>query len=219
MRKISYAAFIVSTVGASICIPAALYLIFLYVPNEVFMGPVQRLFYFHVGAALASYFAYALLFAGSLWYLATQSLEADTLAAAAGEVAFLFCSIVLSSGMIWGKAVWGVWFNTEPRLLTFLLLWFLSLSYVLLRKFVNRAQVAKSSAVLGVSAAVCVPLMVFSIKLLPAVKQLHPEVIERAGLAPSMRIALAVTVLAVFLLQAMLLSLRVRLGLLELKRQ
>lgn len=206
---------IICGVLAAILGPAALYLAFVYAPDDAFMGAVQRIFYFHVASATASYASFLVLFAGSTTYLATRSAMADALAAAAGETGLLLCTIVLASGMIWGKAVWGVWFNTEPRLLTFLLLWFLTLAYVLLRSFSTASDVARHSAVLGIVACVSVPLMILSIKLLPAVKQLHPEVIERGGLAAEMKPALFVSMLALLVLQGLLLTLRARTLLLE----
>ena len=207
--------YVVFLLLALLSIPLALYASFIYAPNEQFMGAVQRIFYFHVGAAVASYVCFAILFIGSIVYLATNSVLADVFAEAAGEVAFLLCTVVLVSGMIWGKAVWGVWFNTEPRLLSFLLLWFLTLGYVLLRSFASGIHVSRHSAVLGIVACVSVPLMIFSIKLLPAVKQLHPEVIEKGGLASEMKVALVSAIIAMLLVQGTLVLLRARIGLLQ----
>ena len=64
----------------------AMYNVFLVVPNERFMGPVQRIFYFHVGCAIACYVAFGVLLIASLGYLATRSQIADAIAQAAGEV-------------------------------------------------------------------------------------------------------------------------------------
>lgn len=191
------------------------YLVFLYVPNERVMGPVQRIFYFHVGSATASYCAIAIVLIASMSYLATRSWKMDVVAEAAGEVGFLLCTIVLISGMIWGQSAWGTWFRWEPRLITFLLLWLLFLGFNLLRMFGDPDKIGSHSAVLGIVGAVTVPIMVFSIKLLPQVAQLHPEILEKGGLDPKMKFALFVTMAAIVFLQFLLIWLRARIGFLS----
>ncbi|MDC0358944.1 cytochrome C assembly protein, partial [Oligoflexia bacterium] len=68
------------------------YLVFLWVPNEQIMGPVQRIFYYHVGSAIACYFSFGIVFVASLAYLANRSAKADMMSEAAGEVGFILCT-------------------------------------------------------------------------------------------------------------------------------
>jgi heme exporter protein C len=192
------------------------YLVFMVVPNERTMGPVQRILYFHVGSAFACYCSAALVLTGGLWYLATREDKADRLAQAAGEVGLVFCSMVLFSGMIWGHSSWNTWFRWEPRLVTFLLLWFVFLGFNLLRAFGERSRVAVQSAVLGIVGAVTVPLVVFSVYFLPNVPQLHPKEVVVGGLAhPAYRLTFWCSVFSLVLLQFFLVWLRTRLGALE----
>jgi heme exporter protein C len=192
------------------------YLVFLVVPNERTMGPVQRILYFHVGSAFACYISAALVLAGGLWYLATREAKADRLAQAAGEVGLVFCSMVLFSGMIWGHSSWNTWFRWEPRLVTFLLLWFVFLSFNLLRIFGDRARIATQSAVLGIIGAVTVPLVVFSVYFLPNVPQLHPKEVVVGGLAhPAYKLTFWCSVFGLILLQFLLVWIRARLGSIE----
>ena len=162
------------------------YCVFLVVPNEQVMGPVQRIFYFHVGAAMAAYAMIGVLFVASILYLANRTVQWDFLAESAGAVAFVFCSVVLASGMIWGHSAWNTWWRWEPRLVSFLVLWLLLLSYLLLRSLVaDSAKQRNFAAVLGILAAVNVPIVIFSIKLLDQSQQLHPEVVAKQGLRDS----------------------------------
>jgi heme exporter protein C len=194
----------------------ALYFIFLVVPNEKVMGPVQRIFYFHVGSAIACYCACGLVLVGALGYLATRSRKVDALLEAAGEVGFVFCTIVLASGMIWGHSAWNTWFRWEPRLVSFLVLWFIFLSFNLVRFFGDRERVAAHSAVLGIVGALMVPVVVFSIKFLPNVPQLHPVIVENRGLKdPRFVAGMFIAMGALVLLQALLILIRTRIGLLE----
>src|SRR5262245_42515312 len=83
-------------------VAATNYLVFMVVPNEAVMGAVQRIFYFHVGSVMAAYTMIALLFTASCFVLVTRKPEWDIAAESAAAVAFLFSSVVLASGMIWG---------------------------------------------------------------------------------------------------------------------
>ncbi len=197
----------------------ALYVVFLLVPNEKVMGPVQRIFYFHVGSAIACYCAIAVVLIGALFYLATRSSTCDLISEAAGEVGFVFCTVVLVSGMIWGHSAWNTWFRWEPRLVTFLLLWFIFLSFTLLRVFGDRQRIAMHSSVLGIIGAIMVPVVVYSIKFLPNIPQLHPVVVENRGLRdPLFTYGMFISMGALVLLQALLIVIRIRIGFLQVRR-
>ena len=161
----------------------AQYLVFMVVPNEQTMGAVQRVFYFHVASAIACYAAFAVVFVASLQYLASRRTSSDILCVAAGEVGFVLCTITLISGMIWGHSAWNTWFRwEEPRLVTFLVLWLIFLSFTVLRNFGDPTKSAVHGSILGLIGAASVPLVYYSIKLLPQSARLHPEVIEHGGL-------------------------------------
>ncbi|MCB0332151.1 MAG: cytochrome c biogenesis protein CcsA [Bdellovibrionales bacterium] len=198
----------------------ALYLTFLVVPNERVMGPVQRIFYFHVGRAFAAYCSIAVVLVSSIAYLSTYKSSFDIVNHAAGEVGFLFCSIVLFTGMIWGYSAWNTPFRLEPRLISFLLLWLLFLGFNLLRVFGDEEKMGKHCAALGILGAITVPLVVYSIKLLPQFAQLHPQVVERGGLHDSsMKHTFLMASLAVIALQFLLVWFRARIGFIEQKRR
>lgn len=193
------------------------YLVFMVVPNERIMGPVQRIFYFHVGSAIACYCAFGIVLITGLAYLATRDMRADAVSQAAGEVGFLFCSIVMITGMVWGHSAWNTWFRWEPRLVTFLLLWLIFLSFNILRAFGDAEKIATHSAILGILGAITVPLVIYSIKLLPESMQLHPVVVENQGLRdPSYRSTMFWCIGTLVAFQALLIWFRARIGLIEL---
>lgn len=183
----------------------SLYLIFMWASYEKTMGAVQKIFYFHVGFALSSYIAIFILFCTSLSYLLTKEKIWDLVSEVSATIAFLLTSIVLVTGMIWGKAAWGAWFNWEPRLVSFLLIWLMLLSLVVMRKFSSSNITAELSSVLGIVCSILTPVMIYSIKFLPNIMQLHPE-IERGGLTSNMKITLLVTTLSCFVFTIFLLS-------------
>lgn len=207
----------ISTLVALALVGLAQFFIFMIVPTEQVMGAVQRVFYFHVASALACYAAFGVVFIGSVAYLVTRRERADILSAAAGEVGFVLCTIVLITGMIWGHSAWNTWFRwEEPRLVTFLVLWLIFLSFTVLRNFGDPAKTAVHGSILGILGALSVPLVYVSIKFLPQSARLHPEVIERGGLKdPTYWQAFGVSVVALLSLCALLVWLRYRVGVLE----
>jgi len=168
---------------ALILVLVAKFYIFVVTPNEKVMGAVQKIFYFHVGSAASAYLMIGILFVASIFYLRTKKHVWDIVAHSAGSVALLFCSMVLASGMIWAHSAWNTWWRWEPRLVSFLVLWMIVCSYVLLRLFTESVPKHRNfAAVIGIIAAVHVPIVVLSIKFVEHSQQLHPEVVAKAGL-------------------------------------
>src|SRR5437867_13026185 len=192
---------------------AALVLVFLVVPTEADMGIVQRIFYFHVASAWVAFLGFFLVAGASAVYLWNGSPAADRLAYAAAEVGVLFCTLVLVTGPIWARPIWGVWWTWDPRLTMTVVLWAIYASYLMLRAFGGGdAALARYAAVLGIVGVLDIPLIVVSVALL---RGMHPAVITRneggSGLVdPWMRIALLVSAVALILLGSWLMQLRVR---------
>jgi len=163
------------------------------------MGAVQRIFYFHVGSAIAVYLMLALLFVGSVCFLFTRKIEFDALSKAGASVGFLMCTIVLGTGMIWGHSAWNTWWRWEPRLVSVLVLWLLLLGYTLLRSTMrDHSSVRNSASVVGILSAVQVPIVMFSVKLIDHTEQLHPQSVSNQGLEdPSYVWALVLSIIAV----------------------
>ena len=194
----------------------SLYLIFMVVPNERFMGPVQRILYLHVGSAIACYLMMGMVLVGSIGFLTNRKRKFDHYAAAGAEVGFILCTITLVTGMIWGYFAWNTVFRWEPRLVSFLCLWFIFLGLFALRLYGDRSKIAGQSAVLGVVGAVTVPLVIYSINLLPHIAQLHPQVIATGGLKdPSYRYTLRVGILTMALFGFTLAYMRAKISELE----
>lgn len=159
------------------------YGVFVFAPGEQMMGPVQRLFYFHVSFAICCYFMVGILFFGSTFYLSQRKSEWNLVARAGAEVGFLLASLVLLSGMIWGHSAWNTWWNWEPRLVSFLILWLILFSYLVLRSYTSSdSRQSAFAAVLGILAAVNVPIVMVSIRFLDHSQQLHPKVVADQGL-------------------------------------
>jgi heme exporter protein C len=139
-------------------------------PTDAAQGDVGRIFYYHVPIAMLSLLFPYLNFAASLAYLywrhrdPLKALTADAFALASAEVAVVYATIVLLTGMLWGRAAWGIWWAWDARLTSMLLLWLLYVSYLMLRSFSSTGQSHTLAAVLSVFAAVDVPIVYMSIR-------------------------------------------------------
>jgi heme exporter protein C len=186
-----------------------------YVPTETSMGIVQRIFYFHVPAAITAFLAFFVAFVASIGFLATRRLGWDNVALASVEIGVMFCTAVIVTGPLWARPVWGAWWPWDPRLTTTLILWLLYIGYLLLRSYTeNREQQARFCAVLGIVAFVNVPIVYFSVKWWRGV---HPVVFgaQGGGIAPKMLHTFQGALVTFFLLYGLLLAQRARLARLE----
>jgi heme exporter protein C len=139
-------------------------------PTDAAQGNVGRIFYYHVPSAMMGLVFPYINFLAALAYLywrrrnPLRALAADALALASAEVTVVFVSIGLITGMLWGRAAWGIWWAWDARLTTYLLLWLLYVSYLLLRRFSSTGESHTLSAVLSIFAAVDVPIVYMSIR-------------------------------------------------------
>ena len=177
-------------------IVVALYMVFVWVPTESSMGIVQRIFYFHVPSAWAGFLAFAVVFVTSILYLAKRDSKWDVVAHCSAQLGVLFTTLVLLSGPIWARPVWGVWWTWEPRLTTALVLWVIYVAYLLVRGYASdREQGARFAAVIGIVGFFDVPIVFLSISWWRT-QHPGPLVFQSGGLAPSMLATLLVSVAA-----------------------
>jgi len=186
---------------------AALVMVCLYVPNERVQGVVQRIFYFHLPAAWNTFLGFFIVAGASASYLWQGNRFSDLLAQAAAEIGMVFCTIVLITGSIWARPIWGVWWTWDPRLTMVVVLWAIYAAYLLLRHLAgDTEQIARYAAVLGIVGVLDIPLLHISVRLW---RGIHPK-IERGGLAPEMMWTLLMCTAAFLCLFTWLLWLRLR---------
>ena len=174
---------------------AAVYLRAAYfTPIEITQGPAQKIFYVHVPSAWACLVAFAVTGILSLLYLWRRTHKLDTIAAASAEVGLAFGVVMLTTGPIWGKTIWGAWWSWDARLTSTLFLFLLFIGYLVLRGAVADSDTrARFSAVIGILALVLVPFIYFSVYMF---RTLHPEPpVLRAG-APTLPGSMLVTLLS-----------------------
>src|SRR5919201_2229564 len=149
---------------AAIALAAGLAMAFLVAPREVTQGNVQRIMYVHGPLILASCVAFGVLAVASLVYLVRRDAAADRIAHASGEVGVLFVGLGIVTGSIWGKPTWGTWWTWDARLTSVAILFVIYQGYLLLRGTIeDRERAARFAAVLGIVAALDIPLVHFSV--------------------------------------------------------
>ncbi|MFQ5914286.1 MAG: cytochrome c biogenesis protein [Nitrospinota bacterium] len=216
------AAYDVLTIGgALVLMVVALAFDFVITPNiaievgsERVALPVMRIFYIHVPSAWIAFLAFGLVALYSILYLMTRKRRWDIYAHGCAEVGVLFCTIVLITGPIWAKPIWGAWWTWDARLTLTLILWFIYLAYLMIRaQDLEPEKKARYSAVLGIVGALSIPINHFSVQLW---RTLHPKpvVITEKGMGaglddPMFAVALGLTFLALLVAFGALLRQRI----------
>ena len=155
-----------------------LYQALVVAPTEKTMGDVQRIFYYHVPSAWTAGVLFFVNFIASVAYLIRRNTKADALAVASAEVGVVFCTIVLVTGPIWARPVWGIWWTWDLRLTLTLVLWLIYVSYLLLRRFSTSGQTPVIAAVLAIFGTLDIPLVYFSIWFF---RTQHPQPVIGGG--------------------------------------
>jgi heme exporter protein C len=199
---------------------AALLAAFFYAPMERTQGNVQRIFYIHLPIIWVAYLAFFVAFVSSALFLWKQYDLFDYAAHASAEIGFLFTSLVLVTGSIWARPIWGTWWSWDARLTTTLILWFIYGGYLTLRGVMNDDhRSARLAAVLGIVGFIDIPIIHQSVVWW---RTLHPQTIVLAeggpAMPPAMLQTLALSLLAFSLLYVWLMLNRMKLESLRAER-
>ncbi len=188
-----------------------LLLAMIIVPPHAIMGDVQRIFYFHVASAWIAYVAFGVTFITSLLYMKTKDLQWDNWAVSSAEIGVVFTTLAITTGPMWAKAVWKVfWYWNDLKLVLTLVLWLVFIAYIVLRANVqSRRTKAQLAAVFSIIGMVCVPLSFAANRIWTTI---HPTVIasEQGDIMTSAMVpALIVAVFAMSFLYVSILLMRV----------
>ncbi|MGH7752343.1 MAG: cytochrome c biogenesis protein CcsA [Gemmatimonadales bacterium] len=155
-----------------------------FTPLERAQGAAQKIFYIHVPAAITAELAFILVGLASVFFLFLRDPRLDRFAESSAEVGVAFTVIVLTTGPLWGKPIWGAWWVWDARLTTTLFLFFLFIGYLLLRGAVPSPETrGRYAAVLGICGAVLVPFNHLTVYLF---RTQHPDPIVLKPDAPSL---------------------------------
>lgn len=196
--------------AAALIIVWVLHTIFLHVPDEKNQGAIFRIIYFHVPSAMAAGACSLAAFLASVLYLVKRNLNYDAIAVAATEGVLLFGAVVLVTGMIWARIIWGIWWTWDARLTSMLVSWLMYAGYLMLRRAVEEpTERARNSAVLSIF---IFPGVYITWKSIEWWRTQHPgpvlSIRQGGGMAPGMESPIYINLLALLCLAAVLVMLR-----------
>ncbi len=172
-------------------------------PPATEQGHVYRIIFLHVPSAWVGMVSLFVAVAYSILYLARGKARYDRMATTVIEVALLFLSLTLISGMLWGRPTWGVYWTWEPRLTTFAILLVVYIGYFVVRSAIEDPELrAKASAAISILGAINVPITYMSVKWWRSLHQTQTFDLTtgRSNFDPAMLPALLVNILALSLL-------------------
>jgi heme exporter protein C len=155
-------------------------MVFFYAPLERVMGPVQKVFYFHVASAWIGMLGFFVAMVSGVIYLATHRTRIDAkkwdiVALAGVEIGLVFSLICIVTGSIWARPIWNSWWTWDPRLTTVTIMELAYAAYLMLRAGIEDPERrARFGAVYAIVAFISVPLTFFSIRIW---RTIHPVVI------------------------------------------
>jgi heme exporter protein C len=151
-------------IATALLLSFALYEALIAAPTEQTMGNVQRIFYYHVPSAWTAFVLFLINFVCSIVYLIRRDTKSDIIAFVSAEVGVVFCTVVIVTGPIWARPVWGIWWAPgDIRLTTTLVLWLIYISYLMVRRLSTGGKTPVIAAVVAIFGALDVPLVYFSI--------------------------------------------------------
>src|SRR5687768_7964730 len=196
-----------------------------FTPLELRQGAAQKILYIHAPAAWVAFLAFFLVALAGGLYLFLRDERLDRFAASSAEVGLVFTTIVLITGPIWAKPIWGTWWTWDARLTSTLFLWFIYLGYLVLRGAIDdRRMRPRYAAIIGILGALLIPFIHMSVYLF---RTLHPMPVlaspdaitglasgdpQRRSMPPEMLITLLLAIAAFTLLYVAFVRVRYRLA-------
>jgi heme exporter protein C len=208
-------------IAAGLLVLAATLMVFLYAPIEAVMGPVQKVFYFHVATAWLGMMAFISAVVAGVFYLVKKTPIWDQIGLSAIEIGLVFMLITVVTGSIWARPAWNTWWTWDPRLTTVTIMELVYAAYLMLRQGIEDPERrARFGAVYAIVGSISVPLTFFSIRIF---RTIHPVVVGSNdpgatgsfNMTPAMGLTFGISLAAFTLLFVSLLWHRVRLGMLS----
>lgn len=149
---------------ALVTMAVGLYGALFVVPADYQQGDSFRILYIHVPAAWMSLFVYALMAFYAVIALVWHIKLCEVLAMACAPIGALFTAVTLATGSIWGKPMWGTWWDWDPRLTSELVLLFLYLGVIGLNAAIeDRRAAARAAGFLAIVGVALLPVIRYSV--------------------------------------------------------
>jgi heme exporter protein C len=197
---------------------AATGMVFFYAPLEAVMGPVQRVFYFHVASGWVGFLSFAVAAGVGVIFLRSGDLKWDIVSLAAVEIGLVFSFVNIVTGSIWARPIWNTWWTWDPRLVTATVMELIYAAYLMLRQGIeNPVRRARFGAVYAILGFVSVPITFFSIRIWRTIHPVvigggDPEAVGSFSMTPEMRLTFFISLFVFTVVFVDLFWNRIRLG-------
>ena len=131
---------------------------FFFTPDDFRQGSTVKIIYLHVPAALVAINTWFVMLIGSLVWIVRRHHISYLIAKSAAPIGLTMTLVTLATGAIWGKPMWGTFWAWDPRLTSFLILFFFYLGYLALWKSIQDQQ-----KVSDLTALLCIVGTVFAL--------------------------------------------------------
>jgi len=191
--------------GTSIVLTVGLYLS-ATAPDDYQQGATVKIMFIHVPNAWLSMFVWAVMSASALGTLVWRHPLADVAAKAAAPIGASFTFLALITGSLWGRPMWGAYWEWDARLTSVLILFLMYLGLMALWRAVeDPSRAARAAAVLTLVGALNLPIIKFSVDWWNTLHQpasvfrMGGSTLDRAFLIPLLVMAVGFTLLFVTL--------------------
>ena len=115
---------------------------FFFTPDDFRQGATVKIMFIHVPAAIMAINAWFMMIVASLiWFIRRHHVSALA-AKAAAPIGAVFTLMALFTGAVWGQPIWGTWWEWDPRLTSFLILFLFYLGYIAMWQAIENPDVA-----------------------------------------------------------------------------
>lgn len=115
---------------------------FFFTPDDYKQGSTVKIIYIHVPSAMMAINIWVMMLVTSLIWLIRRHHVSALAARAAAPVGMVMTLIALFTGAIWGQPMWGTWWEWDPRLTSFLILFLFYLGYMALWEAIDNPDTA-----------------------------------------------------------------------------
>src|SRR6202050_2582276 len=149
---------------ATLLIVGGLYGGLVLAPPDYQQGDDFRIIYVHAPSAWMSLMVYVTMASAAAIALIWRMKVAHAVAASCAPIGASFTLAALVTGSLWGRKMWGTYWEWDPRLTSELILLFLYIGYMALRSAIEDLQRAdRASALLAIVGVVNVPIIHYSV--------------------------------------------------------
>ncbi|HWK97838.1 MAG TPA: heme ABC transporter permease [Pseudolabrys sp.] len=169
-----------------------------YAPDDYQQGATVKIMFLHVPSAWLAMMGWGLMTVAALGTLVWRHPLADVAVKAAAPIGAAFTFICLVTGSLWGRPMWGTYWEWDARLTSVLILFLMYLGLIALwRSVEDPSRAARAAAVLTLVGAINLPIIKFSVDWWNTLHQ--PASVLRAGgpkMDPSFLIPLLIMAVA-----------------------